>query len=344
MKNFIKKNWFGLLTAVLSFLIFSITLRDSGGFSGIFEILKDADKFWIFVAVLFVVIYWFMDGMILHIFILTHVKVYSRLLSIKTAIIGLLYSALTPFAIGGQPMMVYMMAKSDVEEGDAAGIVTIKSIIFQIVMVFYSILAIFTAAYFFANEIDNFALYVTGGLILNGLFIFFILLICFHKKFIKRAAYFLLKLLFKLKIIKNFKSACIGVNKQINIFAHSISSVKKHKKTVVIAVFFTLFQLLSYNLIPYCIYRSFNLTGADAMNMFFANSLITMIIAFIPLPGGSGAAEGSSYLFFKLFFTEKLIFPAVFIWRFITYFLCIIVGMGISIFDVIKSFRNRKKS
>ena len=73
------------------------------------------------------------------------------------------------------------------------------------------------------------------------------------------------------------------------------------------------------------IYRSFNLTGANPADMITAQAFVTMVSSFMPLPGGSGAAEGSFYVFFKLFFTENIIKSAILIWRIITYFMNVIV-------------------
>ena len=60
--------------------------------------------------------------------------------------------------------------------------------------------------------------------------------------------------------------------------------------------------------------------------MVYAAAYVTMISAFIPLPGGSGGAEGSFYMLFVLFFTSGTIAPAMLLWRFITYYSCIIAG------------------
>lgn len=59
--------------------------------------------------------------------------------------------------------------------------------------------------------------------------------------------------------------------------------------------------------------------------MITAQAFVTMVSSFMPLPGGSGAAEGSFYVFFKIFFMENTIKSAILIWRIITYFLNIVI-------------------
>ena len=51
-----------------------------------------------------------------------------------------------------------------------------------------------------------------------------------------------------------------------------------------------------------------------------------MVSAFVPLPGASGGAEGSFILFFRTFFTDGTIVPAMDAWRTISYYLNFPVG------------------
>ncbi|MDR2903589.1 MAG: flippase-like domain-containing protein, partial [Clostridiales bacterium] len=66
-----------------------------------------------------------------------------------------------------------------------------------------------------------------------------------------------------------------------------------------------------------------------------------MITAFVPIPGAAGAAEGSFYLFFAIFFGESLLLSAVLIWRVITYYSCIAAGTCIS-FAMISAEKRQK--
>jgi uncharacterized membrane protein YbhN (UPF0104 family) len=52
------------------------------------------------------------------------------------------------------------------------------------------------------------------------------------------------------------------------------------------------------------------------------------------MPGSSGAVETGFYFFFGVFFTPGTIMPAVIIWRFLTYYLCIIAGGFVSLFGI----------
>ena len=67
--------------------------------------------------------------------------------------------------------------------------------------------------------------------------------------------------------------------------------------------------------------------------MMAAQAYVSMVSAFVPLPGASGGAEGSFVLFFSAFFQNSTVIPAMVIWRTCTYYLNIPVG-GICAFIV----------
>jgi uncharacterized protein (TIRG00374 family) len=60
--------------------------------------------------------------------------------------------------------------------------------------------------------------------------------------------------------------------------------------------------------------------------MMAAQAFVTMVAAFVPLPGASGGAEGSFFLFYSMFFTQGTIFPAIILWRIITFYFNILFG------------------
>ena len=99
----------------------------------------------------------------------------------------------------------------------------------------------------------------------------------------------------------------------------------KNKKMLTLICFLTVIQLTFIFAIPYTVYRAFNFYGARVFDMITGQAFVTMVSSFMPLPGGSGAAEGSFYVFFEMFFTPNTIKSAILVWRIITYFMNIII-------------------
>jgi uncharacterized membrane protein YbhN (UPF0104 family) len=67
------------------------------------------------------------------------------------------------------------------------------------------------------------------------------------------------------------------------------------------------------------------------------NAYATFAVTIIPTPGNSGVAESVSLLAFSVFL-ESVGVWVVFTWRFVVYYIYIIIGIGITIFEVIRKF------
>ena len=62
--------------------------------------------------------------------------------ALKTSMVGQFFSAVTPFATGGQPMQVYCMSKYGVEPGKGVSALTQKFVVYQSTLVAYSAAAL----------------------------------------------------------------------------------------------------------------------------------------------------------------------------------------------------------
>ncbi len=331
MKEFLKKNWFGLVTAGLAFAILLITIISSGGLKSAVSTLADANPLWIAAGFGLIVVYWILDNCVLVALTREHAPI-GFFAALKVTLIGFLYNALTPFAAGGQPMQIYMMSKEGVPAGDGASVITIKSLLYQTGMVAFAVFALLVAGTFFDGHIGDFELFVLFGFACNLIFIGFILFISFMKKLTKRIAICIITIGVKFKLIKNRTKALAGALRQIDLFHNAMKFVNKRKALLFSLLLLTMLQLCVFYAIPYMVYLAFGLKGDSLVIMVAANALICMITAFVPLPGASGAAEGGFYLFFKLFFPSRaLVFSAILVWRLITYYSCIVVGFSVSL-------------
>ena len=93
----------------------------------------------------------------------------------------------------------------------------------------------------------------------------------------------------------------------------------------------TAVQLLLYFSITYIIYRGFGMGETDFFTIIACQAFVLMISSFVPLPGAMGAAEGSYAAFFGGIFGAHYPVVSTFIWRFLTFYLPIIVGIVINL-------------
>ncbi len=341
--SFFKKNWFGMLTAACALGILVGSIVASGDLKPVYRAIKGTSIEWMIISLLLIVAYWLLDAVVLRTLALSETNQFSFGKSFEVAMIGLLYSALTPFAVGGQPTQVYMMAKSGIPAARAISIITVKSITYQACIIAAATVSMILTMGFFDDKVPYFYAFLAFGFVCNIVFLGVIFLMCVKKRMTTRLSFCVLKGLKRFGFVKNYDSVARKTLRQIDVFHRSIRHYKDKKMDILKAVILNMIQLLAFFMIPVCIYNAFSLSGASVVNLVCANALITMITAFVPLPGASGAAEGGFFNFFYIFFNNKInTMSAVLIWRLVTYYSCIFVGMGISISGFIKNSRNKR--
>ena len=135
------------------------------------------------------------------------------------------------------------------------------------------------------------------------------------------------KVLAKLRIVKNREDKLKQVEDEVKEYAQSVKTILKTPRLFgqVIALSLT-FNILTAT-IPFFVLTAF---GGD-VNFWecFATTIAVMsAIYFIPTPGNSGAAEGTFFVVFSALSTGY-IFWAMLVWRLFSYYIYIIMGLVI---------------
>lgn len=296
---------------------------------GLIDLMENASKmnpWWAIAGVLCQFLNITVDAIVLYLIIHNYEKKYTFKQAIKATVIGQFYSVITPGAVGGQPMQLYCMSKQGVDGGVASSCLLQKFLVYQTTITFYSLVAMLCNMSLFYGDLKNLMLSLAlFGFLSHLVVVVFMFIFSFNRKLASSIINFFFRLLTKIKIIKNPEEKKEKLEEQMEFFHESNSKLYENKKLLLASCALTVLQLTFLFSIPYMIYRSFNLTGANPADMITAQAFVTMVSSFMPLPGGSGAAEGSFYVFFKLFFTENIIKSAILIWRIITYFMNVIV-------------------
>jgi len=321
----LKKNLFVIITLIISagFLIYF--LYTNYGISALGHTITTLQLKWLLMAVLGVAFCWVLEGFVLHLLCIHLDPKWSYGRSFSVGMIGLLYSALTPFSTGGQPMQIYSMRKMGMDTGKAGSIIAMKTLTYQVVMVAYSLVLVATQLHFFQTHVSNFSFVTIFGLITNSIFIALVGLFMISEKTTDKMVTTVIWFLHKIKLCKHPDQRYKKIHNQFEIFHDATKLMGHSTKLYIVVMVVTVFQITLNSLIPYFIYRSFNLNAASATTMVAAQVFVAMVSAFVPLPGASGGAEVSFYGFFGMFF-QGAILPATLLWRIITYYANILFG------------------
>ena len=294
----------------------------------LYDIVVASNKKWILLALGCMLCYCLFESGVLYCTANSIRRKLSFLKAFKTTMVGLLFNNLTPFQSGGQPMQLYYLTKESFMVGEASSILLMKFIVYQVSLIVYSTVLLFVRYGFFYKRSGKLAALIGVGFIVNIAVVIGLILVGFLPGFTTRLVNGVIALLSKLHIIKNKENSLEGAKNQIVGFHDGFKQLLKQKKVLLQAVVVSCAQLTAFFFIPFCICMALGVEVASILSMVAASAFVLMISSFIPLPGASGGAEGSFYLLFGIFIINpSLIAVALILWRFITYYLPILVGI-----------------
>lgn len=246
---------------------------------------------------------------------------------IRIPIIQALFNAITPMSTGGQPAQLTAMVEMGMEGGRATSLLLMKFILYQLVVLFAYVSAILSGFHLVMTKFAGLAFFIGVGFIIHISSIIFLLAIMFAYNWTKKATIFcfnLLASLIKTSKVEKWRRATLS---KIDSFYQESQSLKKKKLKLVIAIGLTVLQLLAFYSIPFFILQTLGIS-CSWLSVTQMNIMIIMFMAIIPIPGASGGAEFSFQTLFSTFIANSsLLVLAMFLWRFATYFLGMILGI-----------------
>ena len=323
---------FNFILIIFLAILFGYLCFSDNGLIDLIKNSKGFNKTWLTMSFLCQIINLFIDIYLVYKFTNNMDEKYTIKKAIRSAMIGQFFSAITPGASGGQPMQVYAMAKQGVDSGISTSALVQKFLVYQTVLTFYSMMAILIRIDYF-NSLNKIVWSIAiTGFIMQAIVIAAILLFSFNKKITSKIISLVFILLGKLHILKKVDEKIVSINKQLVLFHDGNKALYQNKSMFLRTYVLTAIQLTATFLIPYCIYRAFDLYGESMISMICAQSFITMTSSLAPIPGASGATEGASSIFFSPFFDETTIKSAIALSRFITYYFTILISLPFSRF------------
>lgn len=289
--------------------------------------LSSLNYWWIFAACFAMVVNWGMDGYLIFAFTRNSCPSYRFHHGMRTAMVGQYFNSITPFASGGQPMQIYCMSRQGVDAGIAGATMIQKFIVWQSTLTLSSFIFLVFRYSFFHAHVSGFMFLALLGFLVQVVVISFLFLFALNPKLTTTILKGIIWVGTKIHLVKHPESLSAFIQSQLALFHKESKAILRQKKLMITTTCATVVQYFSTLIVPFCIYHAFGLSGASLFDMLAANSFVTMIVCFFPLPGAAGASEGSFVMLFKLFFQDaSSLMPAVLLWRLITYYSAIALG------------------
>lgn len=322
LKN-IKKNTIILLA--ITVLVLYLVLKDN--LKNIIKAISSMDYKYILIAILF-----FLLSIVIKAYINYKTVADPKKISLKEAIkhniITQFFNGITPFSTGGQPMEIYMLTEHNIKLSHATNITIQNFIFYQIALVIYGIVAITYNSIFhiFPNN-PLLRRLVLIGFIVNILVAIGLFFITFSKKTTKKIMNITISLLAKIKIVKNKEKLILRLDDRLNEFHESAKELRKRKKLLIGGIFLNLISLTCLYIIPlFIVFGLHDYTSINILDTLTSSAYVLIMGAFVPIPGASGGIEYGFLKFFGNFLSSNIISAVLLIWRFITYYLGMILG------------------
>ena len=319
----IRKNT--LIVLLLTIVLLYFILKDN-----FVEVVTDLGKTSIPLLIVTLFVYfisYFFDSLSYYFVVKQYKEDYTIPKALRLNILTHFFNGITPLASGGQPMQLYILHKDKVKMSDASTCVIQFYMIYQIgLMIVGTIcLAIAIPRHYIDTNSVALSMFIIGYII-NVLILLFLIFVSFNKKFNKAVVNFIINLLAKLHIVKDLEGTKEKWNKNCDGFYESAQLMKKNKKVLIRGIILQVLQICFLFSLPYFVCLA---TGVNHnLNVFSSiaiASFITICSCYVPIPGATGGVEYGFVSFFSMFIKESIRVVLI-IWRFITYFLPVIIG------------------
>lgn len=318
-----------LIICAIAFIVMIIYLVFVDSIDNVVSALTKINKGALVICVLFMVGYWLCESATVHVMLKSMHPKMKFWDSWLTTIIGQYFNCITPSATGGQPMQAYYLVKFGVPLGSGLTALLSRFIVYQFVLTMYSIFTLLVGFNKFGDDLSQKGLmpFVLIGFIINTAVIVFLFSIALFKNATLKFSNWAISALARIHLMKNPLKWRVYITREINKFYNNFKYLKKNVPLILKAVLFTTLQLTLYLSISYVLYRGFGMNEASLLQIISYQAFVLMISSYIPLPGAMGGAELGYHGFFKDIFTEQYINTSMMLWRIMTFYLPIIVGL-----------------
>ena len=140
-----------------------------------------------------------------------------------------------------------------------------------------------------------------------------------------------LRLLAKLRIIKNPQKAWEKLELQLAEYAKGAQCIKKNPGLTLRVLALCLVQLGMLFSVPWAVYLAFGQSGYTWAQVAGTQALVTLAVCNLPLPGAVGPAEGSFVSAFQFIFGAALVTPAMLVSRGISFYTFLLLSAGVAV-------------
>ena len=316
--------------------------RDNG-LAKAFAAIRSADWQWVLAAFGCWVLFTVLEGICMQVYFWFHNIRLAFGSSIIVGLIGLFYSGVTPAATGGQPMQVIALKKRGVPAGVSSSCMVAKFFVYQLATLVLSIVFWVLHPGIVSTYVNQVTFWlILLGFLVNGISVAAVLLVAINKNVVRAIINLFIWLGKKLHLVRHEEKLHARADKAMEDFNASVDLLKHHPGQLLRLFLLSCVQLMFLMGITYCVYRALGLRELSFWEVTTLQFLLYVGASYTPLPGASGAQEKGFDLVFSGVFQGNAL-GAQLMWRFFTYYVTLIIGLGAVIINSAGSIRQARE-
>ena len=327
-KNLINFAIIALVLALTIFALIKFDLKES------YKLISNSDFKLIIFAISLIFLWQIIIGLNLSLITRYTNSNYSYLSGIINSTIASFFHSITPSSSGGQFIQIYIFKKQKVDDSQALGVLWLEFIIYQSVMCFFILFLLLSNFKFFYNRHRDWFVLIIINFIINILIVLTIFALAKLSLFHKLITKDLINFLHKIKIVKNPDKLRDKLENKVTSFKRFSSLYINNHQLCIISIILNILRCFVYYSIPYVIFLALGVKASISTFIICLtlSSFVSMLSNLIPTPGGSLGSEAVFLLLFSSLFNLNLVTSAMLIWRFITYYLLLLISGTIYLF------------
>lgn len=250
---------------------------------------------------------------------------------IKYSFIGFFFSCVTPGSTGGQPAQLYYMKQDKADLGVATLVLLEVTIAYKSILIFLGMLVLTIKKRFVFHYLGKNIVFLYIGIVMNIVVVLWLAMLIFHTKAVRKLVRKLVSFLSSINIIKDRENTLEKAEVAFSRYNEGAIFLKKDKKIMVIVFLATLVQRIALFSVTYFVYRAFSLSEYGVVDIIALQSIISIAVDMLPLPGGIGVSENLFLIIFKKIFKGSLIMPGMLLSRGISYYGLLIISAVVTI-------------
>lgn len=325
------KNILNVAFMIVLFILTIYVIFSNNDIEDVFTQIKEGSIIVLVIAMGMMLISTLCESVIIYIILKSYKEKVSFLRCAKYSFIGFYYCAITPSASGGQPAQIFYMKKDGYKLTTSTIIIMTIVTVYKLVLIgFVGFVMIFNIG-FLNDNIGSLKFFFGLGVILNTIFIIFVIMMFVMPSILDYLLKGLLNACCKIRLMCNHDGKLKKLSDTMNDYIAGTNYIKQNWKLLIPVTVLTIVQRLLLFSIAYVIYRYFGLTQYSFMDILTLSVILSTSVDVLPVPGGIGASELAFKILFEKVYIKVMLVPAMLVTRFVNFYFMLILSAIISL-------------